>query len=119
MNGPTRVVSLRLPLAAYGALQRAAAHAGLSVSGGLDVLLCNSFDNCALLVSLPDCPEALDVKLDIRIPPITFEQLKAATDRLSMPVSVYIRKLLYHVYVAKTMTYVEVGGHYTLAGCHD
>jgi hypothetical protein len=119
MNGPTRVVSLRLPSAAYGALQRAAAHASLSVSGGLDVLLCNSFDNSQLLPSLPDCPEALDIKLDVRIPPATYECLKTATDRLSMPVSVYIRKLLYHVYVTKAVKYVQAEGHYTLAGCHD
>jgi hypothetical protein len=119
MNHPTRVVSLRLPSDAYGALQRAAVHAGLSVSGGLDVLLCNSFENSQALLSLPDCPEALDIKLDVRIPPTTFEQLKTATDRLSMPVSVYIRKLLYHVYVTKAVRYVQREGHYTLAGCHD
>jgi hypothetical protein len=119
MNNPTRVVSLRLPSAAYGALQRAAAHAGLSVSGGLDVLLCNSFDNGQLLFALPDCPEALDIKLDVRVPPATYERLKTVTGRSFMPVSVYIRKLLYHVYVTKAVRYVEAVGHYTLAGRHD
>jgi hypothetical protein len=119
MNNPMRVISLRLPSAAYGALQRAAGHAGLSVSGGLDVLLCNSFDNGQLLFSLPDCPEALDIKLDVRIPPATYERLKTVTPRSLMPVSVYIRKLLYHVYVTKAARYIQREGHYTLAGCHD
>jgi hypothetical protein len=119
MNNHTRVISLRLPSAISAALQRSSAHAGMSVSDGLDWLLRNSFSNCQLLFPLADCPDFLDAKLDVRIPHDTFEKLKAATNRLTMPVSVYIRKLLYHFYITKTVKYVQGEGHYTLAGCHD
>jgi hypothetical protein len=116
---PTRVISLRLSSAANAALERSSAKAGLSVSNGLDYLLQNSFANCQLILSLADCPDPLDAKLDIRLPLESVEQLKSAASQIRIPVSVYIRKLLYHVYVTKRLRYVPSNGHYTLAGCHD
>ena len=118
-NSQTHVVSLRVPAIVNSALARSASNAGLSVSGGLGWLLSNSFDNSQLLFPLADCPDVLDAKLDVRIPRATFEQLKAITDRLSMSISVYIRKLLYHFFVTKRLKYVQSQGHYTLAGSHD
>lgn len=115
----TRVVSLRLPSAANAALERSSARVGLSVSKGLDGLLQHSFANCQLLLSLADCPDQLDAKLDIRLPLATVEQLKSATGQIKIPVSVYIRKLLYHFYVTKRLRYEPFNGHYTLAGRHD
>ena len=111
----SRVISLRLPSAIHGALARSSADAGMSVSGGLDWLLRNSFGNCQLLLALTDCPDALDAKLDVRVPPCTFEQLRLATESLRIPISVYIRKLLYHFYVTKQLRYVQSDGHYTLS----
>lgn len=118
-NTPTRVISLRLPSAVDTALARSCADAGRSASSGLEWLLLNSFGNCQLLHQLEDCPDFLDSKLDVRIPPTTYQQLKAATAQLGMPVSVYVRKLLYHFYVTKRLKYVRADGHYTLAGHHD
>lgn len=115
----TRVISVRLPSAVDTALVRSAAAVDRSPSGGLDWLLRNSFGNCQLLRQLDDCPEAWDAKLDARIQPNTFEQLKFATDQLGIPISVYVRKLLYHFYVTKRLRYVVTDGHYTLAGRHD
>lgn len=115
----THVISLRLPSVTDAAFRRSAANAAMSVSAGLDWLLSNSFTNCQLLFGLADCPEALDAKLDVRIPNATFEQLKSTAHQLGMPVSVYIRKLLYHYYTAKTLKYMRSNGHYTLAGCYD
>lgn len=115
----TRVISLRLPSAVDAALVRSAVKAGLSVSGGLDWLLLNSFGNCQLLRQLADCPDAWDAKLDARIPITTFEQLKSAAGQLGVSVSVYIRKLLYHFYETKRLRYVQSDGHYTLAGRHE
>jgi hypothetical protein len=112
----TRVISLRLPSAANLALERFSARAGLSVANGLDCLLQNSFGNCQLLVSLADCSDQLDEKLDIRLPQQTVEQLKSVTCQIGIPVSVYIRKLLYHFYVTKRLCYLPLNGHYTLAG---
>lgn len=115
----TRVISLRLPSVVDKALGRSAADAGRSRSGGLDWLLCHSFTNCQILRDLDDCPDAWDTKLDARIQAGTFEQLKSATEQLGIPVSGYIRKLLYHFYVTKRLKYAKVDGHYTLAGHHD
>jgi hypothetical protein len=72
-----RVVSLRLPSAVQTALAQSAADARMSVSSGLNWLVQNSFSNCQLLLPLTDCPDFLDAKLDVRIPPGTFEQLKS------------------------------------------
>jgi hypothetical protein len=115
----SRVVSLRIPLAVNAALQRSSADARMTVSGGLDWLMRNSFSNWQLLLPLADCREALDAKLDARIPSSTFEQLRSATECLNLPISVYIRKLLYHFYISKKLRYVQSEGHYTLAGRHD
>ena len=115
----TRVISLRLPSAVDVALVRAATDANRSASSGLDWLLRNSFGNCHLLSQLQDCPDVWDAKLDARIPTSTFEQLKFASEWLGVPISVYIRKLLYHFYVTQRLKYVRTDGHYTLAGNHD
>jgi hypothetical protein len=115
----TRVISLRLPSAVDTAFRRSAADAGRSASNGLDWLLRNSFGNCQLLRQLDDCPDVWDAKLDARIQTSTFEQLKFATEQFGIPISVYVRKLLYHFYVTKRLKYVWADGHYTLAGHHD
>jgi hypothetical protein len=115
----TRVISLRLPSAVDAALIRSANDAGRSSSSGLDWLVRNSFCNCQLLRKLSDCPDVWDAKLDARVPSGTFEQLKFAAGQLGVPISVYVRKLLYHVYVTKLLKYVKRDGHYTLAGHHD
>lgn len=117
-NTATRVISLRLPSAVDTALTRSATDAGRSTSSGLDWLLLNSFGNCQLLRQLEDCPDFLDSKLDARIQTITFEHLQVATQQLGVPISVYVRKLLYHFYMTKRLKYVRTDGHYTLAG-HD
>ncbi|HEY3973469.1 MAG TPA: hypothetical protein VGM18_10720 [Candidatus Sulfotelmatobacter sp.] len=114
----SRVVSLRVPAAVDAALARSTSDAGLSDSAGLDLLLRNSFDNCQLLFDLADCPDFLNSKLDVRIPLLTFERLQSATEQLKIPASVYIRKLLYHFYITKSLRYVQSDGHYTLAGRH-
>ena len=115
----THVVSLRLPSAVDAALERSASNARLSVSNGVDWLLRNSFGNYQLLLTVADCPDALDAKLDVRIPTPTFQTLRSASEQIGIPVSVYTRKLLYHFFVTKELKYVKQDGHYTLAGAHD
>jgi hypothetical protein len=115
----THVISFRLPSAVDAALERSATAARISVSSGVEWLLRNSFGNCQLLLPLGDSPDALDAKLDVRILPATFEQLKSTSGRTGTPVSVYMRKLLYHFFITKKLRYVKQEGHYTLAGGHD
>jgi hypothetical protein len=115
----SRVASLRLPKELTVDLERSAARANLSRSGGLDLLLRCSVGNGELLARLKDSPDLWDAKLDARISNSTFENLKSACERLGVAVSVYIRKLLYHLYETKTLRLVESGSHYTLAYRHD
>jgi hypothetical protein len=115
----TSVISFRLPAVVDISLQRSAVEARRSTAGCLDLLLRHSFSNCQLLLDLADCPDVLDVKLDVRIPLATLEQLRSASKQLGTPVSVYIRKLLYHFLITKKLIYVQAEGHYTLAGRHD
>jgi hypothetical protein len=115
----TRVISLRLPSAVDNGRLRSAADAGRTASSALEWLLLHSFWNCQLLQHLDDCPDVWDAKLDARIRISTFNQLKSATEQLRIPISVYVRKLLYHFYVTKRLWYVQADGHYTLAGRHD
>jgi hypothetical protein len=115
----TRVISFRLPAIVDASLQRSTVDARRSTAGCLDLLLRHSFSNCQLLLALADCPDVLDAKLDVRIPLATLEQLRLASEGLRIPVSVYIRKLLYHFFVTKKLMYVQAEGHYTLAGRHD
>lgn len=115
----TCVISLRLPSALVTALEQSATKANLPCSGTLDALLRHSFENSHLLIRSADCPGLLNAKLDIRLPIRTSHQLKITAKQLGMPVSVYIRKLLYHFYVTKRIGFVQSDGHYTLAGRHD
>jgi hypothetical protein len=85
----------------------------------LEWLLAHSVGNSELLRWLEDCPDSWDAKLDARILRATYEQIGAASARLGISVSVYVRKLLYHFYVTKHLKYVGSGRRYTLANHHD
>lgn len=114
-----RVISLRLSRQLDAILKRCALRADLSVSGGLDLLLRHSAHHYEPLLKLKDCPDIWDAKLDVRIPLSTYAPIKAFCERSGIPVSVYIRKLLYHLYVTKCLQLIEENGHYTLACHHD
>lgn len=113
------VVSFRLSKTVYEALQESATNSHVSVAEALDWLLCHSFGNRELLRGLRDCPRPWNIKLDTRIPGETSNQLRLAAGELRIPISVYTRRLLYHVFVTKRVFYLKSDGHYTLAVRHD
>jgi hypothetical protein len=115
----TYVISLRLPACVTAALGASAAAAHLSVSGTLDWLLRYSVGSFELLRGLADCPERRNRKLDARISVQTGEQLKLASQKLGISISVYARTLLYHFYITKRVCYVKSEGRYTLAARYD
>jgi hypothetical protein len=115
----TEIISVRLSASVDAELRASAARARLSVSGTLEWLLRNSIDNFELLRGLPDCTEPRTSKMDARIADNSLEQLKLATQRLGISISVYARRLLYHFYATKRLFYVESDGRYTLAVRHD
>lgn len=109
------IISVRLPAAVNSALRASAGNAHLSVPAALDWLLRNSFGNFESLRGLADSCEGLNSKLDARIPIQTFEQLKLTSNKLGIPISVYVRRLLYNFYVTKRVHYLKSESHYTLA----
>jgi hypothetical protein len=115
----THVISLRLPAPVDVALRASAVDARLSVSAALDWLLRNSVENFELLRGLADCSERRRSKLDARIQIQTLERVSGACQRLGISISVYTRRLLYHFYVTKRVSYPQSNGHYTLAVRHD
>jgi hypothetical protein len=115
----THVISLRLLAAVDAALRASALDARLSASEALDWLLRKSFGNSDSLRALADCPRPWNAKLDGRIQRQTSHQLKLAAEELSISVSAYSRRLLYHYYITKRVSYPESDGHYTLVVRHD
>jgi hypothetical protein len=111
----SEIISVRLSASIDAELRVSAARARLSVSGAVEWLLRNSIGNFELLRGLPDCIEPLTSKIDARITEYSLEQLKLASQRLGISISVYARRLLYHFYATKRLFYVESDGRYTLA----
>jgi len=115
----SQVISARVPRALRAELERASARAHLSVGGGLDLLLRCSVANRELFLQMSDCHDSWDAKVDARISLSTFTELKTVCEQLGIPVSVYVRKLLYHLYGTRTVKFVGSNGHYTLAYRHE
>jgi hypothetical protein len=115
----SQVVSLRLPKSLNADLERSSARAELSKGSGLELLLRHAVTTRELLLKLNDSPDLWDTKLDARISIPTFLQLKSDCEQLGIPVSVYIRKVLYHFYVTKRLHFMESKGRYTLAYRHE
>jgi hypothetical protein len=113
------VVSLRVPSLMSAALEESAVGARMSVAEALDWLLLNSLGNFEVLRGLNDCSEPCDAKLDARVAGTTLDSLRAAAAQLRVSPSVYTRTLLYHVFITEQLTYMNSGGHYTLACRHD
>jgi hypothetical protein len=115
----TKIISVRFSASVDAELRTSAVCAHLSVSGALEWLLRNSIGNFELLRGLPDCTEPRPSKVDARIADHSLEQLRLASQRLGISISVYARRLLYHFYVTKRLFYVKSDGRYTLAVRHD
>jgi len=68
--------------------------------------------------ALPDIPQALDDKLDVRLPAELVARIHAESERLKTSISVYSRTILFGYYTARLIE-VEIGGRYTLAENHE
>jgi hypothetical protein len=109
---PTRVISLRISVEVDTALRAAAiANPNSDVPTMLWWLLWNSFAGCDLLGRLQDGRGPWNSKLDVRIPRETFDELQTVCDRMGVSISVYARRLLYHVYVTKRLYYERLSGN--------
>jgi len=115
----TQVISVRLPPSLAPAVAAGAENGQMPISEALDLLLPCSFDGSEIFLSLEDCPGLWTSKVDVRLPVPTVDSLKFVCHQLGIPLSVYVRKLLYHFYLSKKIWVVEKDGHYKLAGGHD
>lgn len=116
---PKKLVWFRLPFSAYTAFVQEAARARMGQSETVERLLACCGAGAALVLDLEDSPEVLSHKLGVWLPLGSLARVGAVCNQKQLPVSVYIRKLIYHFLVKKTVWYVKKEGHYTLAYRHD
>jgi len=114
----TAVISLRLPAALERTVRGHAVHSKMTVPEIVRVILMHAPDGQYDFSVLPDVPQRLDAKLDVRLPEELVSRLRAESERLRISVSVYSRVLLY-AYYTKRLILVEIGERYTLAENHD
>jgi predicted HicB family RNase H-like nuclease len=119
VRGPmTQVLSLRLPSALENTLRVHAARLHKSAPALVGSILEHSIGGPFGFSTLPDVPQSLDGKLDVRLPAEFVARLHAEANRLETSVSVYSRVILYAFYT-KRLLFVQIGGRYTLAENHD
>lgn len=118
-EAPKKLVWFRLPLSAYTTFIQEAARARMGHSETVGRLLACCGAGAALVLDLEDTQELLSHKLGVRLPLGCLASLEAVCNRKQLPVSVYIRKLIFHFLVKKTISYVKKEGRYTLAYRHD
>jgi len=114
----TSVLSLRLPRALERTLRDNAAYSRMSVSAIAGLILEHSIGGNYIFSTLPDVPQLLDAKLDLRLSSETIARLRAESHRLNTSISVYSRVILY-AYYSKRLVFIEIGGRYTLAENHE
>jgi predicted DNA binding CopG/RHH family protein len=111
----TVVASIRVPSGLERAIRRNAARSGMTVSAIAGLILEHSVSGQCNLAALEDIPEFLDAKLDLRLSEELIANLRDESQRLTVSVSVYIRRILC-AYYTKRLVFVERDGHYTLRG---
>lgn len=109
----TTVISTRVPSALMQFIRANADRSRMQtpqiVRTILEYSLCGRYE----FRGLADAPEFLGAKLDIRMPDELVSNLRVRCARLQIPVSVYVRTILYSYY-AKRLVFVERNGEYTL-----
>jgi hypothetical protein len=87
----TKVISLRLPAALERAVRGHAVHSRMTVPEIVRVILMHAPEGQYNFAVLPDVPQRLDAKLDVRLPEELVSRLRAESARLGISVSVYSR----------------------------
>jgi predicted DNA-binding protein len=114
----TSVISFRLPTALERAVRGNASKAKMDAADIIRLILEHSIGGQFDFSTLPDVPQPLDAKLDVRLSAETVQRLRAESQRLNTSVSVYSRMILY-AYYTKRIIFIEIEGRYTLAENHD
>ena len=111
-------ISLRLPAALDRMIRQHAANSKMQISNIVCLILEHSIGGQYSFSALRDIPQALNAKLDIRLPEKLVTGIYAESERLNVSTSVYSRTILY-AYYTKRLLFVEIEGRYTLAENHD
>lgn len=112
---PKKLIWIRLPESVYTEFVGQATRANLAYSEAVEFLIRRSGPGMDIVVGLEDTPDPLSKKLGVRIAHGYVATLEALCRLNQLPVSVYIRKLLYHFLVTKKIWFVQKDDHYTLA----
>ena len=118
-ESPKRLVWIRLPQSTYATFVEGVSRAGLGRSEAVELLLNHCGPGAGIMLRLGDTAEMLDSKLGVRLPSDCLATLEAVCTEKKVPISVYIRKLIYHFLVTKKVWFLKEEGHYTLAIRHD
>jgi predicted DNA-binding protein len=114
----TVVVSIRVPPALERHIRANANRSRMQASQIVRLILEHSLCGHYNFGGLRDAQEFFDAKLDIRLADELVSKLRAESKRLQVPVSVYVRTILY-AYYTKRLVFVEREGQYTLEENHD
>ena len=115
----TKTVSIRLPSNLAAKFKGDVAGDKMSLSSTFDLMLRLSFNEGEAICALDDCPDALDTKIDVRVPLQTLESVKSICRQHGIPIGAYIRQLLYNFYSTRRVRLVGEGNRYKLAVHHD
>ncbi len=114
----TRVTSIRVPVVLAVEIRAAARSWQTSVSALLAWILNIALADRLDLSGLPDAREPLDDKLDVRLSEELVRRIEPVCKGLKIPLSVYIRTILYGGYTGQ-VTLKQAGGRYTLVANHE
>jgi hypothetical protein len=113
-----KVISVRMQNELARETRLTASEMQMSLSAFMAWLLVLALQDNLDVSAFPDAAERSDCKLDFRLPDETLACLRPACDRLKIPFSVFIRRLLYAAYTGR-VSLEQAGGCYKLVANYD
>jgi len=114
----TKIVSIRMPEVLAREVREDAEQRQVSVSAFVTWILDIALQAGLDLSTLPDARERLDGKIDCRLPAEIVSRLRPVCRQFNVPLSVYIRTLMYAGHTQR-LTLEKAMCGYTLVANHD
>ena len=118
MGVSTKVVSVRMPEILAREVRSSAEERHTSVTAFIEWVLTLLLQSGIGVSALPDVREPSDSKLDFRLSKEMLARVRPICKQLRVPLSVYVRTILYAGYTGK-LVIKQVGSSYTLEANHD
>jgi len=114
----TKIVSVRIPEILAREIRSSADERHTSVAAFIEWVLTLILKSGVDVSALPAAREQSNSKLDFRLSKEILARLRPICKQLRMPLSVYVRTILYGGYTGK-LVIKQVGSSYTLEANHD